>query len=1497
MNNQLCVRLLLCVGIFVFPIHYLLGQESYSQEGMTVSSRNYTSFTETKTANIEEWKRYNHPDDYQHSEFGKLPKGAPCTNCVEDLSKRTVDERYFIDLDNPSTYYQQKALGDLHLSIDGEFVTIDHSLAAVSDGIYESRFTQEQAGFDTHSQKAYIKTIHGTVYFNNWTASTITNDEEQHLGKLSWENYTIGEDGIYITNAFPGIDAEMIVYRGAIKTNFIIQSNELGTFDYLVFRDVFTGSDNLSVRFEEHAGTQGTGSLSVSSATHPLLQVGEAILFAKDGPKDLARSGEYVLNNNTMDIRVPFSWIDENIDDYALVVDPIVTGTATLAQASITGSRYNASCGFTNSCDYNLTVASPANATITDVSWTFTYSATGLCWLEDGAIRISSAGCISPSVAGYYWFCNAIGGGTCTGTNQTIFSDVSSCMPAPSCSPQNVPFTLRFYRSCYGATGCSNACIGAGSPWTMTITGQTLAYTNTTNPITLSATSVCAGGSVTASTTGQYGVPGYTYNWSFSPTGTPSVGSGSSANITFPTAGTVTLYSIVTDACGNSVTSSRTVTVTPGPTISVNNPSVCAGQSATLTASGATSYTWSPTTGLSGGTGSTVTATPSTTTTYTVTGTTGGCTGTTTSTVTVNPAPTILVNSETICTGQSTSLTASGATSYTWTPAATLSSATGATVTATPATTTTYTVTGTTSGCTGTATSTVTVNPNPVISVNNATICAGQPATLTATGATSYTWTPTATLSSGTGATVTATPGTTTTYTVTGTTGSCTSTATSTVTVNPNPTISVNSATICAGQSATLTATGATSYTWTPTATLSGGTGTTVTATPGSTTTYTVTGTTGTCTNTANSTVTVNPNPTVNVNSTTICAGQSATLTATGATSYSWTPAATLSSGTGTTVTATPATTTTYTITGTTGTCTNTATSTVTVNPNPTVNVNSTTICAGQSATLTATGATSYSWTPAATLSSGTGTTVTATPATTTTYTITGTTGSCTNTATSTVTVNPNPVISVNSATICDGQSATLTATGATSFSCTPAATLSGGTGATVTATPTTTTTYVVTGTDIGSGCTGTANALVTVTPLPTATASNNGPLCQGSTLQLSANGPGGANYSWTGPNGFTSNQQNPVVSTGVTATEEGVYTLVVSAGGCSSTSSTTFSLIPGISSAINPNGPFCANEGLVTLSALNPGGTWSGTGITDPATGTFDPSLAAIGNNAITYSIAGSCGGPTTATVVVLPAPIPSFTASATSGCSPVAVQFVNTTTAINSVTWNFGNGSTGNQQIENQQYISPGCYDITLTTTDNNGCTGTLTENDLICVLAQPDAEFHASTTDQSELNPVFDFVNTSSNAVTYFWDFGDTLTSVQPHPSHTFPSEPGTYTVELVAYNALGCSDTAWLTLRVREELLFFIPNTFTPNGDESNNAFEPVFTSGIDEANFSLVIYNRWGEAVFETHDPSMGWDGTHRGRLVPDGTYVWTLYFKVPNNDKKYEYNGSVNVIR
>jgi hypothetical protein len=520
-------------------------------------------------------------------------------------------------------------------------------------------------------------------------------------------------------------------------------------------------------------------------------------------------------------------------------------------------------------------------------------------------------------------------------------------------------------------------------------------------------------------------------------------------------------------------------------TVTAGGPTTfCSGNSVTLTASSGTSYLWS-------GGQTTQAITVSTTGNYSVTVSQGACSNKSASvSVTANALPNVTVNSATVCAGNPATLTASGATSYSWNTGATTAS-----ISATPSSTTSYTVTGTTNGCSKSATSTITVTQLPNVVVNSATVCAGQSATLTASGATSYSWNTGATTQS-----LSAAPSSTTNYTVTGTMSGCSKSATSTITVNQLPTVTVNSGTVCQGNSVSLSASGAATYSWN-----TGASSSSLTVSPSSTTNYTVTGTAiNGCSSSAVATVTVNSLPTMSVNSETVCIGNTAILTAAGAPGCLWSTGETTES-----ISVSPGSTTSYTVTGTNNKgCTNSAVGTVHVNQLPNVSVTSATVCNQQSATITASGAVSYVWSGGETTNS-----ITISPASTTNYSATGTDANgCTSAAVGTVSVNQLPTITVSSATVCEGNSATLTAGGATAYLWSNGATTTA-----IAASPSATTSYTVTGTD-ENGCSNSAIGSVNVNALPTAgIISNPSPATIPACSTIALSGTGATTYEWNG--------------------------------------------------------------------------------------------------------------------------------------------------------------------------------------------------------------------------------------------------------------------------------------------------------------------------------------------------------------------------------------------
>src|SRR5690606_26881439 len=145
---------------------------------------------------------------------------------------------------------------------------------------------------------------------------------------------------------------------------------------------------------------------------------------------------------------------------------------------------------------------------------------------------------------------------------------------------------------------------------------------------------------------------------------------------------------------------------------------------------------------------------------------------------------------------------------------------------------------------------------------------------------------------------------------------------------------------------------------------------------------------------------------------------------------------------------------------------------------------------------------------------------------------------------------------------------------------------------------------------------------------------------------------------------------------------------------------------------------------------------------------------------------------------------------------------------------------------------------------------------------------------------------------------WDFGNGEVSNAMNPSQSYSTlHTGNFTICLTTMTPMGCDDEYCETITVEENLLYFIPNTFTPDGDMHNQTFRPVFTAGYDPYEFSLYIFNRWGEMIWESHDASVGWDGTYNGQLVPDGVYTWKIKFKLLGVDKHVEEVGHINVIR
>ncbi|MES2762886.1 MAG: gliding motility-associated C-terminal domain-containing protein [Bacteroidota bacterium] len=1061
-----------------------------------------------------------------------------------------------------------------------------------------------------------------------------------------------------------------------------------------------------------------------------------------------------------------YTWMPGSTTGTVAVVSPTTTTNYT-----VTG-RNTSGCISTGTIDITVhptvTVTPSASSTLICRGSSSTLTATGAntyTW-NPGSLTGSTVA-VSPSVTTTYSITGTATTG-CVGTT-TLSITVSTIAVTAASNPTILCNTSSATLTSTGATSYTwnpggvtgNTIVVTPTATTVyTVTGTNTVGCTATRTLNLSVgvtptitaaaspTLLCSGATVTLSSSGAT-----TYTW--------LPGSVVGATITrSPTVSTTYTVRGRDASSGCIGTNTVFVTVNPNPTVSAtNSPTViCPGNSATLTANGASSYTWNP----GALTGSTTIVTPTVTTIYTVIATSSlGCTGSSTVNLKVNPTPTVNATSSptAICIGDMTILTGTGASTYTWNPGG----LTGATVAVTPTITTTYTITGLNNGCSDTGTLSVVVNPNPTITSSSSPtiICPGSSATLTANGGTTYTWTP----GNLTGNTVVVSPTVTTTYSVVGTNSlGCTNTSTVLLTLNSSPSISVTSSPtiICSGASSTLTASGASTYTWNP-GTL---TGSSVAVTPTTTTIYTVTGTSASgCTNTNTVSLTVS-NPTVNAvsNPTTLCIGSTATLTGTGASTYTWNPGAL----TGSTIAVSPTATTIYSVVGTNtdGCISPTHTISLTVAPIPTISAvsNPTAICAGSSATLTGNGATTYTWNPGAL----TGTNVVVSPSATTVYTVTGNNGSCSNTSTVSLTVNSLPTLTAtsNPTAVCAGSSATLTGNGATTYTWNPGAL----TGSTVTVTPTATTVYTVIGTS-ALGCTNTTTVSLTVNSNPSFTAAAAaGTICAGSTTTLGA--LGAVSYTWNpgGVTGFTV-AVSPTVTTTYTVTG-------ANAAGCTSTNTVDVNVVPNftVSAVSNPTA-ICAGVSATLTGSGATSYTWNPGALTGTTT-VVSPTATTI------YTVTGSngiCANTATVSLTVNT----TLTVTATSNPTVLCVGNTATLTSIGASTYTWNPGALTGSTIS----VTPTTTTIyTVNATDAMGCTATQTVD---VTVSNPTV---AATASSNTICAGQTTTLTGSGAATYTWNPGAlTGNSVVVSPTVTT-----TYTITDV--NVAGCTATNTITINV-------------------------------------------------------------------------------------------------
>lgn len=745
--------------------------------------------------------------------------------------------------------------------------------------------------------------------------------------------------------------------------------------------------------------------------------------------------------------------------------------------------------------------------------------------------------------------------------------------------------------------------------------------------------SICSGGTTII---GAGNVSGIVYSWS------PATGLSSttvsnptvalSNNTAFPV---VYTYILTTVNAANCISRDTVlVTVNPRPVVNISPvaPAICPGSSVTLTASGAVSYSWSPTTGLNPTSGATVNASPPSTAVYSVTATDANtCTSTASVTVTIYPLPAVSAGRDTTLCNQPIPVQLTGTPSNgTWSGPG-ISSSGVFTPTGVGSSMVIYSYTDANT-CSNRDTAIVSViAPNPANAGRDTAICQSTPTLQLFGSPAGGLWSGSSQVTSS-GVFSTSIAGVFALRYTYGT-GSCANSDTVIVTVYAKPTVVVSppNTSLCIGNSIRLTASGANVYTWSPASGLSSTSGDTVNAHPIGTTTYTVTGVNiNGCTASATTNVTVNTLPTVSAGRDTLLCNQPIAVQLVGApVGGTWSGPGITPSG-NFTPSGTGSFTEYYSYTDANSCWNNDSMIITVVAPSPANAGRDTAICQFSPPLQLSGSPSGGTWSGSSSISqSGLLTTNTAGS-----YNLIYVygTGTCTNRDTVTVIINPQPVISIipGSTTICTGTSIRLTAHGGSVYSWSPATGLNGTSGDTVNAHPLISTAYSVTGTD-NRGCSASTTAAVNVNQLPVVSAGPDTQVCnQVFATQLAGTPPGGV---WNGP-GITTTGSFTPSSTGI-FTEYYSYT---DANGCSNIDSMTITVVSPSPANAGRDTAICQFSPALQLSGAPAGGVWSGSSAVTQS-GIFTSNTAGVFTLVYT-SGTGSCVTSDTVVLTVHPAP-----------------------------------------------------------------------------------------------------------------------------------------------------------------------------------------------------------------------------------------------------------------
>jgi gliding motility-associated-like protein len=457
--------------------------------------------------------------------------------------------------------------------------------------------------------------------------------------------------------------------------------------------------------------------------------------------------------------------------------------------------------------------------------------------------------------------------------------------------------------------------------------------------------------------------------------------------------------------------------------------------------------------------------------------------------------------------------------------------------------------------------------------------------------------------------------------------------------------------------------------------------------------------------------------------------------------------------------------------------------------------------------------------------------------------------------------------------------------------------------------------TYEVTITD-NVGCTATESVTIgEPTQLNVQVTSSNAQICIGQSSDLAATISGGttpyAAYAWSANPAdptLVTTSQNPTVSPVITTD----YSLVVAdANGCNSApQDVTVEVSPPLSLNVtrplfDPDTAICLNDfATLDLQAAGGDGNYSYYLLPDNTNQVqFPIQVNPTATTTYDFMVSDGCGTPNafaTSTITVNGLPTPNFTVDDPAGCEPHTVSFTDLSSPTPvSWNWNFGdassNSNTSTSQNPGHQYQNDGLYSVSLSVTTAAGCSADTTFTDYVEVFALPVADFSADPERTTLLQGEIQFTDLSlGNIDQWEWQFGDGDTAMTQNPEHTY-RDTGSYLVTLFVTTVEGCEDFDRFQVIIDPDVMFFVPNAFSPNDDGRNDSFRGYGT-GVQWDTYEISIYNRWGEQIFYSNNIDAPWDGTFKGAQVPEEVYIYQILIYDQTGAQR-TYRGRVTVFR